>query len=186
MYMPPLNITLFIGSFKPPHKGHLSLVEIMLKKTSKVLVPGGEKGRVYIIVSSKEREPCEEMDGDVAKEVWLRYLETLPVADQARVRVIVSRKSSPVLTAMGLVRGMRGSKIYVIKSAKNVENRRYAMFEKVATELVLPGWENLHSTDMRRALAKKDKKGFMMYVPSKLGKKEKNALYDRLVVLCRK
>ena len=149
-----------------------------------------KRGIVYIFISKKPRDPCSALDGDVSKEVWLTYLSTLPAADQARVRLVVSQKSSPVLTVMGFVRRAvkRGSKLYLIKSAKNAENRRYEMIRPMPgvekEELVLPGWENLHSTDMRRRLAKRDKKGFMMYVPSELSKKQKDDLYERLVSLC--
>lgn len=186
----PRAITIYTGSFKPPHRGHLSLVEIMLKKTKKPLLPGGEPGIIYIFISKKPRDPCSQLDGDLSKEVWLTYLSTLSPEDQARVRIVVSQKSSPILTAMGFVRRVvtKGSKLYLIKSAKNEENRRYDMFKPMSgvkqEELVLPGWENLHSTEMRRRLAKKDKKGFMMYLPPKLSKKQKDELYLRLHSLC--
>ena len=71
------KITIYIGSFKPPHKGHLYLVKKMLKMTlpeKKTDSPG----YIYIFISKKERNPCN-ITGEISKEIWKTYIETLPI-----------------------------------------------------------------------------------------------------------
>ena len=188
------KITIYVGSFKPPHKGHLSLVKKMLKmmkdsKSSKSDYPG----YVYIFISKKEREPCDKLTGEISKEVWKEYIETLPKKDQERVKIIISQLPSPTQTAYGFVKRLakKGDVYYLIKSAKNANNSRFSSFTKTIktkdveiNSLILPGFENLHSTEMRKALHTGDKKKFYTFLPSSMSTDKKNKLWNKLKVFC--
>ena len=186
----PRKITIYAGSFKPPHKGHLYLVKKMLKKT-KPKTKSDYPGIVYIFISKKEREPCNKMTGEISKEVWKEYIETLPKNDQSRVKLILSKLPSPTQTAYGFVSRLAkpGDEFYLVKSAKNTHNQRFASFKTIKRkgikfhELILPGYENLNSTDMRKALKDGNKKEFYKYVP-KMSLVKKNKLWEKLKKLC--
>jgi hypothetical protein len=184
------KITIYIGSFKPPHKGHLFLVKKMLKMT-KAEKKGDYPGIVYIFISNKEREPCGKITGVVSKEIWKEYIKTLPVKDQARVKLILSSLPSPTQTAYGFVNKLakKGDIFYLIKSAKNADNTRFASLLNMKKkgidmyEMVLPGYENLNASDMRNALYNDDKKEFSKYIP-KMSIINKNKIWNKLKVLC--
>jgi hypothetical protein len=185
----PKKITIYVGSFKPPHKGHLHLVKKMLKMTKD---SKDYPGTVYIFISKKQRPICHHLTGEISKEVWKEYIETLPKKDQGRVKLILSKLPSPTQTAYGFVSRLakKGDEFYLVKSAKNSNNQRFASFKSIKRngikfhELVLPGYENLNSTDMRKALHDGNKKEFYKYVPSSLSPVRKNKLWEKLKKLC--
>ena len=149
----PQKITIYIGSFKPPHKGHLYLVKKMLDMTKDPHHPG----IVYVFISKKESEPCDKITGEISKEIWKEYIETLPTKDQKRVRLVLSNLTSPTQTAYGFVKTIakKGYEFYLVKSAKNANNKRFSSFQTIKKkgvtfhELVLPGYERFNTTDMR-------------------------------------
>ena len=181
----PKKITIYAGSFKPPHKGHLQLVKKMLKMTKDPDNPG----IVYVFISKKERKPCDKITGEVSKEIWKEYIETLPENDQGRVRLILSKLTSPTQTAYGFITKVskKGDDFYLVKSAKNTNNKRFSSFKTIKGvkfhELVLPGYEGLHSTDMRKALHSEKKNEFYKFLP-KMSPVKKKRLWEKLKKLC--
>lgn len=181
------KITIYAGSFKPPHKGHLHLVKKMLKMTKDTNNPG----MVYIFISKKEREPCNKITGEISKEIWKEYISTLPEKDQGRVKLILSKLTSPTQTAYGFVKRVvkKGDEVYLVKSAKNANNQRFASFKTIKKknihfhELILPGYEKLNATDMREAIYNKNKKKFYTFLP-KMGPVKKNKIWKKLEMLC--
>ena len=173
--------TIFVGSFKPPHKGHLYLVKKMLKMT--------KNGMVYIFISKKEKEPCR-ISGEVSRYIWKEYIETLPEKDKKRVRLIVSKLTSPIQTAYGTVKKIakKGDIFYLVKSMKDASNSRFSSLIKIKDvtikELILPGYEKLNATDMRKALKDNDKKKFNKFLPNKMLDSKKNNLWKKLKKLC--
>ena len=187
----PKKFTIYAGSFKPPHKGHLYLVKKMLKMT-KPINKDDYPGIVYIFISKKEREPCDKLTGEISKEIWKEYIETLPKKDQPRVKLILSKQPSPTQTAYGFVNKIakNGDIFYLVKSAKNANNSRFSSFKTIKrkgvefNELILPGYENLNSTDMRKALHLGEKNIFYKYLPNKIKTIKKNKLWEKLRKLC--
>ena len=188
------NITIYVGSFKPPHKGHLSLVKKMLKMTNSKKI-GDNPGIIYIFISNKEREPCNKITSDISKDIWKEYIKLLPIKDRPRVKLILSKLSSPIQTAYGFVNKIskKGDIFYLVKSAKNSKNTRFDALlniEKKGTkkgielyEFILPGYENLNSTDMRDAIHNNDIKKFNKYIP-KMTIYNKNKIWNKLKILC--
>ena len=181
------KITIYIGSFKPPHKGHLSLVKKMLKMTlpeKKTDSPG----YIYIFISKKERNPCN-ITGEISKEIWKTYIETLPIKDQSRVKIRLSHLPSPSQTAYGFLNKIakKGDTFYLIKSIKDTSNTRYESFDSkkgiTIKKLILPGYKNLNASDMRQALFNNNKTKFNTYLP-KLDSQKKKEIWDKLKILC--
>jgi hypothetical protein len=73
---------------------------------------------------------------------------------------------------------------------KNSSNSRFSSFKTIKTkgvtfnELILPEYENLNSTDMRKALSSNDRKTFYNYLPDKITISQKNKLWEKLRKLC--
>ena len=188
----PKQKTIYAGSFKPPHKGHLFLVKKMLNMTKKPLNKKDLPGIVYVFISKKEREPCNDLTGEISKKIWQEYVKLLPKKDQGRVRLVLSKITSPTQTAYGFIKNTakKGDVYYLVKSAKNANNSRFASFKQIKTkglefnELVLPGFENLNSTDMRVALSEGRKSDFYKFLP-KMSSVQKNKLWKELEKLCK-
>jgi hypothetical protein len=188
----PRQISIFAGSFKPPHKGHLAIVKKMLKLTEKPRKGDKGPGYVYVFISKKSREPCSKIDGVVSKKIWEEYISTLPKKEQERVKLVLSNLTSPTQTAYGFVKRLAypGDIFYLIKSAKDARNTRYSSFKNLQNknieikELILPGFESLHSSYMREFLKKRKKKEFYSYLPPKMKKNEKQKIWEGAKLLC--
>tara|TARA_R100001510_G_C7653086_1_gene211118 strand:- start:955 stop:3459 length:2505 start_codon:yes stop_codon:yes gene_type:complete len=85
----PLTIAVVPGAFKPPHKGHLSMVESLAENADKVIV----------IVSTplkggRALPSGKIIDSDHATQIWNAYLDSSPAG--AKTTVIKSPAASPV------------------------------------------------------------------------------------------
>lgn len=66
-----MNITILPGSFKPPHKGHLSLIEKIINKNN--------NSKIYIIISKKSRalnsrfQYYEDLSKDDLQKALIQY-----------------------------------------------------------------------------------------------------------------
>lgn len=85
----PLMIGLVPGAFKPPHKGHLSMVESLAEKADKV----------FIIISTPTRSgrtlpSGKVIDSDHAELIWRAFLDNSPAGK--KTTVIKSPAASPI------------------------------------------------------------------------------------------
>ena len=112
------SIGLFPGGFKPPHKGHLSVVLSALKE-------GIQK--VIILISSKSREGSDKVwDAKSSQKIWSQLLKEEGIS--AKVEVQVSPFPSPVLAAYKFLEenpNISGKNIYLIKSSKDEGDTRF-------------------------------------------------------------
>jgi ribosomal protein L31E len=187
----PRQISIFAGSFKPPHKGHFEIVKKMLKLTKKPRKGDKGPGTVYVFISKKAREPCLDIDGEISKTVWHDYIKLLPEKEKMRVRLVLSGLSSPTQTAYGFVKRIAspGDIFYLVKSAKNAKNTRFSSFVNLKgkaqfKEMVLPGYESMYSTNMREAIKDNKKSDFYKFLPKEMTNMEKKKLWDKLSILC--
>ena len=76
--------------------------------------------------------------GEISKEIWKEYIHTLPEKDQGRVKLILSKLTSPTQTAYGFVKRVakKGDEVYLVKSAKNANNHRFASFKTIKKNLI--------------------------------------------------
>ena len=85
----PITIAVVPGAFKPPHKGHLSMVESLAENADKVIV----------IVSTplkggRALPSGKIIDSDHATQIWNAYLDSSPAG--AKTTVVKSPAASPV------------------------------------------------------------------------------------------
>jgi len=69
------------GGFKPPHKGHLSLLLKAIQKypNSKIRIISGPKKRT---AGEKDDEDRLEISADQAKQVWKKYINALGISNE--------------------------------------------------------------------------------------------------------
>lgn len=172
-------MAIFAGSFKPPHRGHLFLIEKLLENP--------EIDKIYIIISQKPR------DGITAEQsfsIWTTYLSHLQHssknADKSKIRVLISSLPSPITMAYHLAsRQLKyGDTLVLVRSSKNAENTRFQPFEKLGKQRgfkvedwTIPQMPNLNATNMRNAIQKRNKHNFMKFLPAQLPTKEKEEIW---------
>lgn len=179
--------TIYVGSFKPPHKGHLHIAKTILKEMTKQT----DKSTLYIVISAKTREPCTNFKAEDSKNIWNIYLNTLGSLKE-RVRIMISRLSSPTQTAYGFIKRVfkKGDKVYLIKSVKNKNDKRYSSFENLKgvgiEKMVLPGYKNLHSSTLRNLVKKGERAKFLKeYMPSGLTNAQKQKIWNTMKKKCK-
>tara|TARA_S200002703_G_scaffold155157_2_gene158956 strand:+ start:1082 stop:4852 length:3771 start_codon:yes stop_codon:yes gene_type:complete len=69
------------GGFKPPHKGHLSLLLKAIQRypNSKIRIVSGPKERT---AGEKDDEDRLEISADQAKQVWKKYIDALGISNE--------------------------------------------------------------------------------------------------------
>jgi len=88
-------VVAFFGGFKPPHKGHLAVVEDYLS------MPDVEK--VYIVFGQKPRKSSDEsviIDAQDTRAIWNLFLSGIVGGD--KVELIESHVGNPVIKAAEL------------------------------------------------------------------------------------
>jgi len=151
-----IKVAFFPGSFKPPHVGHYTIVKELLPKVD----------RLYIFISKKPRDSITAED---SLKIWKIYLSK---ADMKKI-VMHTTDISPIMDIYkSLLDGSLGltkdDKIYLIKSKKDVSNKRFDLFKQLKfniTEWTLPSFKTISSTNMREAIDKRDYKSFHKFVP---------------------
>ena len=84
------DVAIFPGAFKPPHRGHLALVDELLNQADKVIILMSQKSRKF--------ESGKEMTWQMGKWLWELYL--LEGYDNVELRVV---SGSPVSMAYDFV-----------------------------------------------------------------------------------
>jgi len=181
------KITIFVGSFKPPHKGHLYILKKMLTITNNNKNPG----IVYIFISNKIKEPCNNLDAKFSKKVWKKYIQLLSEKNQKRVKLVVSALKSPTQTAYGFVNNVakKGYVFYLVKSAKDKQNKRFDSIKTINKgaiykEIIIEKYKTFTSKNMRKYANKHKKKLFYTYLPKKLKEYTKLQIWNETKQLC--
>ena len=188
----PKQIGIFVGSFKPPHKNHLSTIvktlQYMNKDTNRKYE---EKPEIMIFISSKSREPCIQITKETSKEIWKIYISLLPKKYQSQIKLVQSSLPSPTQTAYGFVKNRVFYKdtLYFIS---DIEDKRYRSIETLCknkkiqyTYCIFSPRTIIYSSDIQEYLSQKNKKKFYKTQPTKLLNKQKNTIYTILQKLCK-
>jgi hypothetical protein len=162
---PPV-VVLFPGKFKPPHRGHLDVVEHYANVAKQM---GGPASKVVIWVS---RIPKEENGHTFSAEdsiaIWNLYLDAKNLNDVVNIEVEIPGKASPVGAAYDYVEheAEPGTIVLLASSTKGGDESRFANAAQArAKEGVIvpdptpyapsPKGAVLHASDFRRAIVNK-------------------------------
>ena len=81
-----MNITIIPGSYKPPHKGHLSLIEKLIKKNN--------SSKIIIIISKKPRSLdknflyMEQVPKEILQNTFLSYFPNKEILKLTKLNII--------------------------------------------------------------------------------------------------
>ena len=112
---PKRRLVVFPGKFKPPHKGHLGLVEALTQHLTR------PRDKVLILISplSVTTPDGQEISAKDSKNVWRLYLQSRNLLD--KVELLISPINSPV------------------RAAYAVLDNEIDSFETLAGDFVIPG-----------------------------------------------
>jgi len=164
-----MKIAFFPGSFKPPHIGHFTLVKKILPQID----------LLYLLISSK---PRDGITAEQSKKIWDIYLSK---NDLNKIKILITPKS-PIFEVFSILRRDKltpKDTIYLIKSSKNKNNKRFDMFKKLKLNIIeknLPPFKTISSTNMRQAILNKDFITFQKFLPTHLSKNAKINIYNLL------
>jgi len=168
----PLAVVYF-GGFKPPHKGHLAVVEEYLSMS--------DVERVYILFGHSPRRSSDGsivLDGSHSQAVWDAFVSTLSQSD--KVTVLPPTRSNTMIAAAELawLPELAGRRITAGFGAKEpkygnsfvgvVQSLAKEKGAPIATAVAVPSTVNLpavSSTKIRNALASKDMEYLEQVVP---------------------
>jgi len=108
------QVGIFAGSFRPPHAGHMQVIEEMSKRFDVV----------EILVSNPQNEQRSSMKAESAKEILETYIKAYQL--EGKCRVSVSSQASPIKDAYGFAGGRRFyPKAYVSFVTSDKDKKRY-------------------------------------------------------------
>ncbi len=169
------DIVLFSGGFKPPHKGHMSVVEQVAEKTRKLYIVLSPKPR-YVKVEDKNYPVSD----DISLKIWNEYLDAAGLQD--RVKVIVNRES-PIKYSIDFIAnspevasGMRIGLATSEKDPRYDNISKYAKEGVIAEPIIIPTMKEddtvaVSATEFRNAIASKRPDMVAAYMPPYLSNK---------------
>jgi cytidyltransferase-like protein len=141
------TIALFPGAFKPPHKGHVDVVQKLLKAADQVVV----------LVSPKMRDG---VSADESIAVWELYKNLFNGPVEVRIAA-----ESPVGETYDVVKNNPDTD-FIVAFGKG-EMERYKSMEKYPNAKVFDAGtvEGANATNLRAAIANKDEEQIKKYLP---------------------
>jgi cytidyltransferase-like protein len=142
------TIALFPGAFKPPHKGHVDVVEKLLNAADQVVV----------LISPKTREG---VTADESLAVWDLYKNKF----NGSVEIKISADASPVKEVYNVVEENPDTN-FIVAFGKG-EMDRYKSIEKFPNVKVFDAGtvEGANATNLRMALAQNNEEEIAKYLP---------------------
>ena len=144
------TISLFPGAFKPPHKGHVDVVNKLLKASDQVVV----------LISPKTREG---ITADESVAVWNLYKDK--GLFDGSVEIKISSAPTPVKEVYDVVEENPDTEFLVAFGKGEIS--RYKTIEKFPNVKIFDAGEveGISATGLRMALAQKNKEEIAKYIP---------------------
>ena len=161
-----IDVAIVPGAFKPPHKGHLEMVEKYAKQAKEVIV--------YISPTGRTDPDGLETTVEIAEKLWEWYLIAAALDNVHVIRVA----ASPVgATYDYLAEAETGQNIVLGVSGKGDDKKRYkdaSKYVKQGVQVMIDCWVEatvdedgtpLSGTRMRYAIGTKDEKELLRHLP---------------------
>ena len=158
------TIAIYPGAFKPPHRGHLSVVE----KANAVA------DKTIILISSA---PREDVEAEESLKIWELYTKDMP-----NVEVKISERFSPVAEAYSLFKH-NPEKNFVMAIGKG-EVSRLDNLEKYTNAKPFDAGtlEDLSATRLRKAIREGDTETIRKFIPENISVEEYLNAFDQAPV----
>ena len=158
------TIAVYPGAFKPPHRGHLSVVEKANAVADKTIV----------VISQADRDGFTAED---SLKIWEIYTKDMP-----NVEVRIASKPSPVSEAYSLFKH-NPEKNYVMALGKN-EFSRVGHLDRYhnAKPFDAGTLEDLSSTNLRQAIRENDNDAIQNFLPEGVNLEEYLGAFDQAPV----
>lgn len=176
-----MNVLIYPGSFKPPHKGHLSVIKKALSNNKPKF------DLIYIIISPKSRFSNNkkiEITGEQSKLIWEELIKTLPKIEQTKIKIYLTppQMKSPIVFSQIISSEIlkKKGKVWIGVSEKNSKNSRAESIKN--TKLwIAPEIKNINSTLLRNLLSQKNLDPIKKFYPS-----NQNLLKNILKIISKK
>jgi hypothetical protein len=165
------GIALVPGKYKPPHKGHLFVVQELLKDP-----------RIKAITVLISPRVVNGITPELSKEIWEKYLQKYGI----KAKVLISNEPSPVKATVNIIKNDPDNFYYVVTGYRTEEDlkdlargnftKNYGNAEAIAIE-----GEDIRAARVRKLLAQRNFDGFALNLPTKLTKAEKEQIYNKLI-----
>ena len=165
------GIALVPGKYKPPHKGHLFVVQELLKDP-----------RIKAITVLISPRVVNGITPELSKEIWEKYLQKYGI----KAKVLISNEPSPVKATVNIIKNNPDNFYYVVTGYRTEEDlkdlargnftKNYGNAEAIAIE-----GEDIRAARVRKLLAQRNFDGFALNLPTKLTKAEKEQIYNKLI-----
>ena len=176
---------IFPGSFKPPHKGHVKVLMDIIKKQK------DNNYKIIIIISKKSRKLQNKENKVITASQSLKifkiYINELNKKYKLKgnISAIISKKSSPLLDIYSVLKKTKESnKVFLIKSNKDKNNKRFDMFYRIKkiNLLSIKGIKDIHSTNFRKYINNKNKEKINEYILENISKTNRTNIYKILKI----
>ena len=158
------TIAIYPGAFKPPHRGHLSVVE----KTNAVA------DKTIILISNSPREDVEAKE---SFKIWELYTKDMP-----NVEVKIAERFSPVAEAYSLFKH-NPEKNFIMAIGKGEIDRLNSLTRYDNAKPFDAGtFEDLSATRLRKAIREGDTETIQRFIPENISVEEYLGAFDQTPV----
>ena len=155
------TIAIYPGAFKPPHRGHLSVVE----KTNAVA------DKTIILISNS---PREDVEAEESLKIWELYTKDMP-----NVEVKISERFSPVAEAYSLFKH-NPEKNFVMAIGKGEIDRLNSLTRYDNAKPFDAGtFEDLSATRLRKAIREGNMEIIQKFIPENISVEEYLSAFDQ-------
>jgi len=150
------KIALYPGAFKPPHKGHLNVVEQLADRVDEII----------ILISPK---PREGVTADESAQVWELYKQGLDSSLANKILIEISKEASPIKEVYDIVKDNPDTD-YIVVFGKE-EGDRYKTITKYPNVEIFDGgtaFEGINATGLRVALKGDNVSELQKYIPENI------------------
>ena len=158
------TISIYPGAFKPPHRGHLAVLEKANSVADKTIV----------LISSA---PREDVEAEESLKIWEMYTKDMP-----NVEVKISERFSPVAEAYSLFKH-NPEKNFNMVIGKGEVNRLDNLKKYINAKPFDAGtFEDLSATRLRKAIREGDIETIQRFIPENISVEEYLSAFDQAPV----
>ena len=202
-----INILIYVGSFKPPHRGHYKLIKEYIKRYDKIIIIISNKSRpLDPLLKDINRLDLEEMENKLGVklkskkegiEIYKRYINDNKIpninaeesekiwsiylkylGDKERDKISLIISKKDSPVKLGMsIYNKLDKSKYNVIFLKSEKNKNNKRFGE-KVQIIGKYFERINSTDIRELIFKKMKDKFYKYLPEELTEEDKLKVWN--------